>query len=268
MKRNALLSTLITLCFPVLLFAQGELEQEDRIFLRNELSGALFLSSNGYGLNLLYGKRLDGYRKTLYSASLAEVKHPKETRTTNPYLPNNNRFVFGKINNFYTLRAGMGLQREVYSKRDKNSISIRYFYMAGASVGVLKPVYYKTITTLGFYAEINTEKFDPDRHMQANIVSRASYFKGFDELKFSPGGFIKAGVMFEFSDRDALLRAVEGGVIADFYMRGMKTLAVDASEYNFLSKIEENNHVFLGMYISYRFGKVIEAKGFRGQMRQ
>ena len=248
-------------------FGQGQIDNQSKIALRNELTGAFYVGSSGYGLNMAYGKRIDGFRKRLFMLELAEIKHSKETKTSNPYLPNNNRFVYGKLNNFYALRGGVwGLQKEIFSKRDKNSISIRYYYVLGPSIGILKPVYYEVIENISYFTEIVEKKFDPDKHMRANIVGRASYFKGFDELTLSVGGFAKAGFMFEFSQFDRTVKAIELGAYADTYLKAMPIMATDQSDYNFLSKIEENRHIFIGFYAGFRIGKTIEAMGFQGQL--
>ena len=251
---------------PAFIFAQGQIDKEQKVGFRNEISGSVYLTSNGYGINFSYARRLDGFRKRLYTVDLAEIKHSKETKTSNPYLPNNNRFVYGKLNNFYNLRFGWGLQKEIFSKKDKNSVSIRYFYTLGPSLGMLKPIYYRTLNSKSFYSEVETEKFDRDKHMRSNIVGEAAYLKGFDELKFSVGVNARAGFTFEFSEKKTAIHALEAGLIADFFMNKIEIMAVDKNEYNFMSKLEQNEHLFIGLFVAFRFGKTIKATGRKGQL--
>ena len=63
-----------------------------------------------------------------------------------------------------------------------------------------------------------------------------------------------------------MLNAVEAGAYADGYLREMQILATEKAEYNFLSKLEENRHLFMGFFVAFRLGKTIEATGFQGQL--
>ena len=161
----------LILLFPFLIlfsstgFAQGELDDQQKIFFRNEQSVGVLLNSTGWGLSLRYGKRINYLNKRLYEVDFSNIKHPKEIKTTNPYFPNNRGFVFRKLNLFMNLRAGMGHQREVFKKIDRGGIAIRYFGSAGPSLGFYKPIYYEVLYSLFDYKyEIKIEKFSEGIH--------------------------------------------------------------------------------------------------------
>jgi len=179
------------------LLAQGELSEQPRIFYRNEKSIGVLLNSNGYGISGRYGKRINARKKTIYELDLLFIKHPKEVKRTFYYYNNNKSFVYGKLNSFFNIRAGYGRQKEIFRKVDRGGISIRRFYSFGPSLGILKPVYYEVIQTNS--ADPNTKyleqkKFDPSINY-GNIWSRASFFKGIDEISVVPGVFGKAGIV-------------------------------------------------------------------------
>lgn len=225
-------------------YAQGEIDSEQKALIRNERSFHLSLNSNGWGGGFTYGKMVNIYRKKLYSAELVIIKDPKELKVNNPYQPDYRRFVYGKNNVFYNFRFLYGNLHKLYDKKDKGGIEVRWFYNFGPSIGLLKPVYYITGVD-----PLRTEKFDPALHTATSILGGASYFKGFSELGVVPGASVKVGGSFEFSKRDLLLNALEGGVIFDLFPSKIDIMAND-----------RNNFYFLAIFVSYRFGKIINPR--------
>ena len=236
------------------LTAQGEIdEQEGKIFYRNEKTFAFLLNSNGLGLNYRYARRMDAFRKTIYDFDLVSIKHPKEVKTPTSQYYFNKRIIYGKLNEFYNFRAGIGLQDEMFQKRDKGGISIRRYFSFGPVVGITKPIYYIIgIDSNGdaqFDSEI-VEKFNTNQHLQTyTIKSKASYFKGFDEISLIPGLYGKLGMMFEFSKSDKVVHALDGGIIVDGFIKKVPIMAT-----------ESNNRFFLTLFVSYRFGRVIDVR--------
>jgi len=245
MKFLAAFAVLLAFSHPC--FAQGEIDDEKKIFYRNERSYAFSLNSNGWGANFRYGKRIDAFRKTLYTIDLSEFRHPKQESISNPAVINSNNFVFGKLNYVYNFRFGFGKQRQLYRKMDKGGVTIRYFYNYGASVALLKPIYYEILSEVNGNVYITDEKFNIDKHHIALIWGRASFFKGVKEIGFRPGVYAKAGVSFEYSKRDRVIHALEAGVVVDGYLIDVPIMAT-----------EESQRVFVNLFVSYRFGKVIK----------
>lgn len=225
-----------------LAFSQGELDEQKKIFYRNEKSLAILLNSNGLGINGRYARRIDAFKKTLFDVEIVSLKHPKEYRSQNNL--SSRGFVLGKLNNVFVIRPGIGQQKEVFQKFDIGGISIRRFYTFGPSLALLKPIYYE-INQLETQ-QVVVEKFDALKASQ--IIGKASFFKGFGEIKPVPGAFVKAGISFEFSKFDQAIHAIEGGAIAEAYPSKLNIMAT-----------KENYQFFLTLFISYRFGKVIDA---------
>jgi len=184
----------------------------------------------------------------------ASVRHPKEIKSQSPYRGSWGRsYVFGKTNEAFSLRAGTGYQKELFSKFDQGGISVRFIGGGGLSLALLKPVYYQKIT--GYNPETmelirEQSLFDPD-YMQSvyDIYDRESFFIGIDKPGFVPGVFARAGICFEYSSEDNSVRALEGGVQMEGFLKKLPILS-----------IEDNQQLFLTLYITYRFGKVIDAR--------
>lgn len=239
--------------FPLLIKGQGEINTEEKILYRDERSFAVLLNSNGVGGNFRYARRITYLKKTLYEVDLAYIKHPKEVKVTSASYYNTGRnYVYGKTNTFYNVRLGLGFQNEVFQKHDKGGISIRYFYNAGLDVGLLKPIYYTYRTYImvsdGSYTATDyVDRFKDQHPAVTEIMGRASFLKGIDEIAVIPGLYGKLGTTFEFGTSEKIINAIEAGVIIDAFPKKIRIMAT-----------EENSQFFLSLFISYRFGRGID----------
>jgi len=247
----------IACLFPFIAYTQGEIDTQEKILYRNERTVAFLLNSNGYGGNFRYAKRITYLKKTLYEVDLVYIKHPKEVKIYSSYNASNSSksYVYGKTNSFINLRAGIGFQRELYQKQDRGGISIRYFYNFGPDIGFAKPIYYNYVTILvdsnnQVYYETMTEKFISQHPNATDIIGRASFFKGFDEISVIPGIYAKLGLTMEFGRKEQIINAIEGGIILDAFIKRVPIMAT-----------EKNPWFFPTLFISYRFGKSIDVSG-------
>lgn len=248
--KSVLVFIVFCLCFTVDVFSQGEIDTQPKIFYRDERTWALSINTNGYGGGYRYAKRIDGFRKTTYEIELYHIKHEKELKVPS-YVSQQigSSFVYGKLNSFFALHAGIGYQRELYQKQDRGSISIRYFYNFGPSLGMLKPVYYRVyVTDENNNTVLKTIRFEP--HLSAAAIQRAApFYVGLKELSVVPGGYGKFGFTFEFSKNDAIFNALETGIMLDTYIKKIQIMADN-----------QNHWIFLSFFLTYRFGKIINSE--------
>jgi hypothetical protein len=251
LKNLAVVFLLISLCR--ITFGQGEIDTQEKILFQNERSISLSLNSNGFGAGYRFGKRKTYLNKTLYDIEIAYIKHPKEVKMSpNTYLySTSRRYVNGKTNLFVNLRPSIGFQHEVFSKEDKGSIAIKYYYGGGPSLGITKPIYYSLIiyTSDGWYTI--DDKYENVQHplLPYDIAGRASFWKGFDELAIYPGLHVNAGLSFEYSAVNQLLNAIDMSVTFDVFN---KKIPIMFTEYN--------NQFFLTLSVAYRFGWIVDTK--------
>lgn len=232
------------------LFGQGEIDDQEKIFYRNERTFAFLLNTNGYGANFRYAKRIDAFRKTLYEVEFDYLKHPKEQKTLTIY---ERRITYGKLNAAYVLKGAVGYQKELFKKRDLGGISIRYFTSVGPTFALLKPIYYQ-------YVDISVDKGYYDDKFQNHLnydafIGKSTWSMGFDELTVSPGFFGKAGLSFEYSKINQLFHALEVGVGFDTYLKSVKIMDVPVEKWFF---VLPDDHFIFTIFLSYRFGKVID----------
>lgn len=235
----------------IYVFAQGDIDSEQKSSIRNERTFHLLLNSSGWGFGYSYNKMNNNvFNKTIWNAEFITLKDPKELKINNPYYPEGRRFVFGKANEFYNFKFGYGKLLTLYDKKDRGGIEIRFFYHFGPVIGLLKPVYYEVL----YYdpekgAEVKTERFNSSIHSYVDIYGRASYFKGFSKMSVVPGAYLRFGSSFEFSKKDLSVNALEGGFGIEVFPKKIEIMQND-----------KNKFYFLSLFVSYRFGKIINPR--------
>lgn len=228
--------------------AQGELNEQQKVFFRNERSYAVMLNSDGFGLGYREAKRIDFLNKRFFEIDAGTLKHPKEYKISNPYTIGAGSFVFGKLNSVFYIRGGIGHQREIFKKADLGGVAIRYFYSAGPVLGLYKPIFYKVLYPISLREyEIKEEKFEVSIHQYTDIYSRAPFKKGLNETKALPGIYGKGGFNFEYSRADKVIHAIEIGAQINAFP---KTIPIMASP--------DNKKIFFSIFISYRFGVIVD----------
>lgn len=228
-------------------FSQGEIIQEKDLNYYNENSFGVKLNSNGFGLDYRFEYRYTNKTRGFFESGFNYLKDPKEIKLYNPFFANQKKFIYGKVNSVFTLKAGTGIQKEIFSKQDKNSLSIRYNIAVGGILAFEKPMYYNIVDSMGtvgnqqvFYYSPKT--IDINIHNPSDIVSKESYFMGFSETKITLGAYLRAGMSFEFSNDKYKSKAIEIGAEFDAYPKKVTIMA------------ENGNNFFLNIYCAYRFG--------------
>lgn len=244
-----LLIIAVTLLFGAIsLYAQGDLNEQQKVFFRNERSFAILLNSDGVGLSYREAKRIDYLNKRLLEIDIGTLKHPKEYKVTNPYTTGTGSFVFGKLNSVMFIRGGIGRQHEIFKKADLGGIAIRYFYSAGPVIALYKPIYYRVLYPISLNEfEIREEKFSSAVALPQDIYSKASFTKGFDELKALPGLYAKGGFNFEYSKEDKVIHAIEIGSQINAFPKKVPIMASN-----------DNKAIFFSLFVSYRFGVIVD----------
>ncbi len=243
--KGASLLLILSLSINTFVLAQGEVDDEKKIFFRNEKSWAFFIKNNGFGGNFRKGTRINSFRKYIWEVDMHYVKHAKEIKISNS-TTNLNQFVFGKVNFAFDFRGGVGFQHQLFRKFDKNGIEIRYFYNAGPALMVLKPIYDEVFVG----EDTEDQKFHIDSAQY--IVGRSSFFKGFGEIKANPGAYIKGGISFEYSKRDNRLQALELGAMAAAYLDEFEIMWDHETRYLF------------SIFISFRWGRITRGGRMEG----
>ena len=230
--------------------------------LRTELSGGARLNTNGWSLFMEKGwVKESGERESdlFYNLRIAqiefsEVKHPKEMKQTNDvqavYSDDKPRpYIFGKINNFYTLKLGYGFRKMIAGKPEPGSVSVYWTGVGGLSAGILKPYYVDAYVLSGSGVSREQIKYGDEagggaflnEHL---VIGGSGFSKGLNELKFVPGLQFRTGLHFDFARNKKTVLAVAVGAAAELYVKKIEIMANQkAYPYNF------------NAFASFQFGK-------------
>jgi len=225
------------------LAGQGEIEEKTTLSLKDESSGAFYINTNGWGGNYRYAKRKNYFNRTFWESDFVIVKDPKEVKVSSQI--NTRSFVMGKLNSCGFLRGGYGRQKEIFSRFDKGSIAIRYFYSGGLSLALCKPYYYTVWYKIGENTYIEKEELYTEA--TGAIVGKAPFSTGLEKTTLIPGIYGRGGFSFEINKNEDVVNAIELGAGMDLFPQPIRLMA------NHM-----NQQIFATFYISYRFGKAIE----------
>jgi hypothetical protein len=252
MNFKAGLFTLVVSAFVTISFAQenpNEYQEVKPVLLKNEASFGFLAHTNGIGIE---GKRgyFQTYKKKWFMESqLVGMKHPKEIKTINTRYESPKSFIYGKMNTLTILRLAAGQQHVLYGKADRTGVEVRLNYAGGLSVGFAKPVYLIIDRSTNPDDPSNQveEKYDPNDEYQNNvdnIVGRATFTRGLDELKPYPGIFLKSALNFEYAPSHEDIKSLEVGVAFDAYPKEIPIMA-----------FTKNKQFFLSFYITLIYGQ-------------
>jgi hypothetical protein len=244
--KKLLILAVIVLFGTITLYAQGELNQQQKIFFRNEKSFAILLNTDGFGVSYRGAKRIDYRNKNLFEIDAGNLKLIKEYRQTSVWTQGS--YIFGKLNSTFFLRTGFGHQHELFKKADLGGIAVRYFYSAGPVVAIYKPIYYRVLHLISANeTEIVEEKYNASIASPLDIYSKASFAKGLNEIKVMPGLYAKGGFNFEYSKEDKVIHAIEFGGQLNAFPRKIPIMAGS-----------NNKALFFSLFVSYRFGIILD----------
>ncbi len=230
--------------------------------IQKELSVGYRFNTDGWGVFAEKGyvrsnegrERDQFYNLRLFQLELDEHKHPKETKSklsdSQPGGQSTKPFIFGKINNFYTLKLGYGVRRMIAGKPERGNVSIHWVATGGLALGMEKPYYldgYIQQDNPGALVPATFKYSDATKAFFLNpqyIRGYAGFGKGLNEISFVPGVHARAGLHFDFSGNRRNVLALEAGMAAEYYTRNITLMAN-----------QEAKPYFVNLYASLQFGR-------------
>lgn len=248
---------------PLLSVAQDVTEADTvdmGILMRREYAGNIMVHTLGYGLGYRFGTNKTFYKSRMFEFDLLEMKAPNQTKRYNLNFPNPRSYVYGKLNNLYIVRAGIGQQLLLNRKPYWGGVEVRAFYYGGLDIGLAKPVYlyinYYSVADNGnglYVDKTVLERYDPARHFTdigsgpeplTDIYGRGPILSGFSKMKIYPGVYAKGGFNFEFSAQNDRIKSIELGAALDVFPKPVPVMA-----------FRDANYFFITGYLSFHLGK-------------
>lgn len=222
-------------------------EDENALIYNKQSAFGIRLNTDGYGVFYEHGKYKTLSLTNLWWISLDERRDPKEQRVTNSdgIFQFGNPFVYGKINNFYQLKVGVGQQRLIGGKDVKNGVAVSAIYGGGITAGLIKPYYINVTDSGGGTRDVRysaaTDKFFRNGRP---INGGGTFGKGFNQITLNPGVFGRAALRFDYGRFNELLSAIETGVTAQYYTKDVQMMLA-----------QPGKKFFFNAYVALVFGK-------------
>lgn len=193
-------------------------------------------NTNGWSGCVYYLKRLSGTTSNLWQFSFSEIQHEKQikeqgTGTTLTALGNPSPFVFGKINNLYTLQVGFGKEHLLLPAVVEGNISVSFRYNYGISLAMLKPYYLKLIYTdtgagTPYLKEQKFNGSDSAKFLNANSILGASkWSKGISEINYVPGIYLDAAICIQPGKNKLFVQVITLGANVAYYAQSLPIMA-------------------------------------------
>ena len=221
-------------------------EEGESAFRKQSIIGFKF-SSDGYGLFYERGKIKSAYKTNVIQFELNEKKHKKEEKQSRSdgAVVFGNPFIYGKQNNFYQFKIGVGQQYMFGGKGNKNGVGVYFLYAGGISIGMLKPYYLEIETppNSGIVEQIRYTQADSALFMGPSILGSAGFGKGWSEVKIVPGVHAKLALRFDWGRFNNTISAAEAGFNFEYYPQDVHQMVG-----------LEPKHTFINSYIAILFG--------------
>jgi hypothetical protein len=224
-------------------------EAEGQLVYSKQNTFSIKLNSNGWGLFYERGRFINVNKTFLWWAELSEIKSPKEEKNTridgfgfalgNPY-------IYGKINTVFSLRAGLGQQRLIGGKGNRNGVAVSAIYGGGLTAGLIKPYYLNVISdpSTGEISDIKYQGPGDSTFLDPFLILGGSGFgKGISEISLQPALHTRAGLRFDYGRYSELLSAIEVGVQAEYFFKELPIMAV-----------AQNRQFVFNAYVAILFG--------------
>lgn len=232
-------------------FAQ---KQKEESTYNNELTIGFGVHTRGFHYaTIAYNWMPHDRKNSFFHVDFVQLKSARERRNSYDILSvtggSPRSFIYGKQNSLFATRLAYGEKHYMTQKSEGKAVSLAFVYSAGMSLGLLKPYYlnlvYRNATGM---VSVRPERYTAENYfkfLDPNSVDGAAGFAyGWDEVNLMVGGYVKAGLLFDWGADDAFARSLEIGLEADFYFREVPLMVV-----------QPNSPVFVNLYANIQIGK-------------
>lgn len=227
-----------------------EQEEGENVFQRDFSLGGR-LNTDGWGGFFELGYRKSRKVVNYFQFEFSEKKSDKEDKRQGYAFTNmgvtSRPYIYGKQNNFYPVKLGVGQRYLIGGKANKNGVEVSGIYYGGVSIGLVKPYYLNVMVGNDQVADIRYDPNDPNakNFLDPNAINGGGGFgKGWSELSVIPGLHAKLGMRFDWAHFNEVVSALEVGVNGEFYT---KKVPIMVNDYN--------KQFLFNAYLSIQFGK-------------
>jgi len=230
--------TIILLFITTFAFSQVDnLSLKRNIFYQDEITFGLIIKNNGWGMDFRRGYFKSFKYKDFYEIGLFTIKHPKEQKIS--YTTFGNKYVYGKLNQIYNIKTGVGKQINLFQKKEIGTVDVRLIISTGLDLAILKPIYYEinNYPNASYY-----QKYLPS-HQPGLIIGKAPFTKGLNETTINPAAYFKLGTSFEHSKSINAVNSLELGMEASIFLKKL----------NIMAEVD-NPRLIVSLFVAFRIG--------------
>ncbi len=179
------------------------------------------------GFILKKSTRISENQFQTYGLELMNVKHPKETRISNPL--NGNSYIWGKQNYLYSVRLQYGREQIIFKKASFQGLQIHAILAGGPTIGLVAPYYIQNSS--GF-----NEPFDPEKHVDfRDVLGTGNILQGIGESEVKFGLNLKPALSFEFGAFKSNVSGIELGMVLEGFTEEIILVPNDSNDQFFTS---------------------------------
>jgi len=218
---------------------------EERIIYNRETTMHATIHTQGLGGGMKFGKIRGIHKTTYWDLEVSYLRSLKQIKLMSYY--STTSFVYGKLNDVLILRGGYEVQRRIYGKPYWGGVELRWLYGAGASLALLKPYYYSVVVakpsaTGDYIQSIEYQTFE-DNAQWIEILGKAPFKHGLDEIRLRPGVYARGGMAFEIGTSRLRAQTIEVGAMVEYFPQGIELMAENPTSY-----------LIPTLYLSYSWG--------------
>ncbi len=228
------------------------------VVYKKEWSLDFKIMENGLAIGYNSGDVQSYHRTKYYNFELGISRDPRERRQNKNYsfspLTSSRSFIYGKINHFINVRAGLGFKKYLSEKAKRKGLAVGYSYSFGPSIGILKP-YYLVLIYRSTEIDKENEEYRHESYNENNadkfltlldIFGSSSALRGFKHIKVVPGIQGKFATHFALGAFDKYVKSVEAGIMVDLYIKKIDIM-LESEEIR-------NKPYFIRLFASAQFG--------------
>jgi len=171
--------------------------------------------------------RLSENQFQTFGLELMNVKHPKETRISNPL--NGNSFIWGKQNYLYSVRLQYGREVILFKKASFQGLQIHGILAGGPTLGIVSPYYIQNSRGIN-------EPYDPEVHVDFNsILGTGNILQGLGDSEVKFGLNLKPAFSFEFGTFKSNVSGIELGFVIEAFTEDIVLVPNDSNDSLFTS---------------------------------
>jgi hypothetical protein len=194
------------------------------------------LNTNGWTGTAYYQHKRTSVQSAIWQLSFSEIKHDKQVKQENTksrytQFGNPTPYIFGKINNLYTLQIGYGLEYLLLPNVVEDNLTVIFRWTAGFSLAMLKPYYVRLVhnetspdTTFMLeerYSADNSELYLNNN----NILGPGKWSKGLGDMEYIPGAFADIAFVIEPAKNKNFVQVITLGINGAFYANQLPIMA-------------------------------------------